>query len=159
MYGCALQDVVLIGPDPVNSSRVERCIVWVPGAPLYPIKEYASSAAFLKDLHASLLDPDYRKLIVGKVTQSLRREFARQLDRHLYIDLYQGDIKVRQARPDVRLQVRSYTLGANLWSELQAQQVRQMKADARVLAVPTGDEDRNARLARLEHWLEIGSMC
>ncbi|MGC3806765.1 hypothetical protein, partial [Enterococcus faecium] len=52
------------------------------------------------------------------------------------------------SRP-VRLPLDETAINGNLWEQLRAAQVRKILSDARAVAVPTGDEDRQARMERL----------
>ncbi|MGF6589985.1 dermonecrotic toxin domain-containing protein [Pseudomonas sp. 2835] len=156
VLGSVLDGVLLIGPDPAASNVTERCVAWIAGAPLSALKEYSSTSAFAHDLATSLQGKDYRQAILNCVPQSERRAFLHALNGALYVERYQGDEKILQPILNPRLQVQERALGGELWSRLQRLHVRRLKANARVLAVPTNDEDRAARLARLEHWLDIG---
>nr|NLU60290.1 hypothetical protein [Pseudomonas sp. BIGb0427] len=132
--------------------------VW-PGSPARrctPIKEYSSTSAFAHDLATSLQTDDYRQAILKCVPQAERPAFVRALNQALYVERFEGEEKIRQPILNPRLKVEEHALDGELWSRLQRLQVRRLKANARVLAVPTADEDRAARLARLQHWLDIG---
>ena len=156
VLGSVLDSVLLIGPDPAASSVSERCVAWIAGAPLYPLKEYSSTSAFAHDLATSLQREDYRRAILNCVPQAQRPAFMRALNKALYVERYQGEEKILQPILNPRLQVQEQVVAGELWSSVQRLQVRRLKANARVLAVPTADEDRAERLARLEHWLGIG---
>ncbi|SDQ73209.1 Leucine-rich repeat (LRR) protein [Pseudomonas sp. UC 17F4] len=156
VLGSVLDGALLIGPDPAASNVTERCVAWIAGAPLYPIKEYSSTSAFAHDLATSLQADDYRQAILKCVPQAERPAFVRALNQALYVERFEGEEKIRQPIRNPRLQVEEHALDGELWSRLQRLQVRRLKANARVLAVPTADEDRAARLARLQHWLDIG---
>ncbi|MEN5199126.1 DUF6543 domain-containing protein [Pseudomonas wadenswilerensis] len=156
VLGSVLEGVLLIGPDPAASNVTERCVAWIAGAPLYPVKEYSSTSAFAHDLAISLQSEDYRQAILNGVPQAERPSFTRALDAALYLERYRSEEKIRQPILNPRLQVQEHALGGELWSRLQRLQVRRLKANAQVLAVPTADEDRATRLARLEYWLDIG---
>lgn len=156
VLGSVLQGVLLIGPDPATSNVTERCVAWIVGAPLYPVKEYSSTSAFAHDLAISLQSDGYRQAILSCVPQAERSAFVRALDAALYLERYRGEEKIRQPILNPRLQVQEHALGGELWSRLQRLQVRRLKANARVLAVPNADEDRAAGLARLAYWLDIG---
>ncbi|WP_176470471.1 dermonecrotic toxin domain-containing protein [Pseudomonas sp. Irchel 3F5] len=155
ILGCELSDVLLIGPDPDSSNRTERCVAWIAGAPLYPLKQYNSTSDFAKDLAISLQSPGYSRAIAAKVPQALKAEFIQRLQNTLFEVRYQGNTEVRQPLAQPRLDVVERVLTGALWDTLQDLQVRRLKANARVLAVPTGDENYAARLQRLDSWLGI----
>ena len=52
---------LLIGPDRRSSDRTERLVVYIPGDPQQPVKEYASSAEFMVDLRKRLHSASYRR--------------------------------------------------------------------------------------------------
>ena len=152
---CELADVLLIGPQTDSSGSTERCVAWIAGAPLAPLKEYSSTSAFAKDLAISLQTTEYSRALAAKVPQALKGQFIRRLESTLFEVRFQGNEQIRQPIAQPRLEVSERSVEGELWSRLQALQVRQLKANARVLAVPTGDEDYQARLRRLDSWLEI----
>lgn len=156
ILGVPLHDVLLIGPDRRGSDRTERCIAFIPGAPLYPVKEYASTTAFEQDLRSSLLSPDYQAFFRRFVPLSEQGELFRQLENQLFITHWSGGVKTRVANPQARLQLEDFVIEGNLFASLQQQHVARIKDDARHWAVPNQDVDRNVRLARLEYYLGLG---
>ncbi|MGF6589984.1 dermonecrotic toxin domain-containing protein [Pseudomonas sp. 2835] len=155
IFDCELADVLLIGPPTAGSDSTERCVAWIAGAPLAPLKEYSSTSAFAKDLAISLQTTEYSRALAAKVPQALKGQFIRRLESTLFEVRFQGNEQIRQPIAQPRLQVSERIVEGELWSRLQALQVRRLKANSRVLAVPTGDEDYQARLQRLDSWLEI----
>ncbi|MCP3752542.1 DUF6543 domain-containing protein [Pseudomonas sp. SBB6] len=155
ILGCELADVLLIGPQTAGSDVTERCVAWIAGAPLAPLKEYSSASAFAKDLGISLQSTEYSRALAAKVPQALKGQFIRRLERTLFEVRFQGNEQIRQAIARPRLAVSERIVQGPLWAKLQTLQVRRLQANARVLAVPTGDEDYQARLRRLDSWLGI----
>jgi hypothetical protein len=157
LFGCALNEVLLIGPQREGSDRSERCVAYIPGAPLYPLKEYASTAAFMQELRANLLSPTYRKFFARFVAHPVQGAFFSALARQLFIKQWDADgLLAEVANPDARLVVQEFPIEGELFHALHEQQVAWLKAQARALAVPTADADYAARLERLAYWLEEG---
>ncbi|MDD1015610.1 dermonecrotic toxin domain-containing protein [Pseudomonas rubra] len=156
MLDCELGDVLLIGPPAATSAATERCIAWMAAVPSQPLKEYASTSAFASDLAAKLKSADFFSAVAAKVPQGLQGVFAQRVDRALYAPAAAADGAIREALTRPRLEIVERTIPGPLWTTLQDLQVRRLKANARVLAVPTGDEDYLTRLGRLEVWLQVG---
>ncbi|WP_046070684.1 NEL-type E3 ubiquitin ligase domain-containing protein [Pseudomonas synxantha] len=155
IFGCVLVGPLLIGPGRKDSDRVERLVVFIPNDPQQPLKEYASSGDFMADLRTRLHSLSYRRFFSRFVPQREQGMFFQQFDR-----LYKpangngaaGDYPLA-AKP-ARLPLDELAIGASLWQALREAQVRKILADARAVAVPTGDEDRQARLDRLASYLD-----
>ncbi|CRM65332.1 NEL-type E3 ubiquitin ligase domain-containing protein [Pseudomonas sp. 44 R 15] len=153
VFGCTLVGPVLIGPNRLDSERVERLVVYIPNDPQQPVKEYGSSADFMVDLRTRLHSASYRRFFSSFVPQREQGVFFKQFDA-----LYKPSngaaadypIKPRAAR----LPLAQMEISGNLWEQLRQAQVRKILADGRAVAVPTGDEDRNARLERLSSYLD-----
>lgn len=107
VLGCPLGEVVLIGPGvgaqgyaakalgwsallapgasainlltspPTNG----RFVAWIPGAPLYPLKEYPSMQAFEKDLAINLRSSVYQRLLASRVPQGDAPAFLKRPER------------------------------------------------------------------------------
>lgn len=155
LLDCELGDALLIGPSTTASASTERCVVWLAGAPAQPLKDYSSVSAFANGLVAQLKSTDFLAAMTAKVPQGLKGFFARRVDRALYVApaTAEGAMRETVARP--RLDIVEREINGPLWATLQDLQVRRLKANARVLAVPTGDEDYQTRIRRLETWLQI----
>jgi len=155
VFGSVLVGPLLIGPERKGSDRVERLVVFIPNDPQQPLKEYASSGEFMADLRTRLHSASYRRFFSRFVPQREQGVFFR----HFNV-LYKpangngvtGDYPMA-ARPP-RLPLDELKIGANLWELLREAQVRKILADARAVAVPTGDEDREARMDRLVSYLD-----
>ena len=152
VFDSVLVGPLLIGPLRKGSDRTERLVVYLPGDPQQPLKEYASSGAFMAELRTRLHSASYRRYFSQFVPV---REQGRLFRR--FNTLYQsgdttGDYPL-QANPP-RLPLDEQAIIGNLWEQLRQAQVRKIFADARAVAVPTGDEDRAARLERLLSYVD-----
>ncbi|MNJ11094.1 putative E3 ubiquitin-protein ligase ipaH7.8 [compost metagenome] len=157
MFGAPLSEVVVMGADRERSEQVEPIVVYMPGAPLCPLKEYPSAFAALQDLHINLGSPAYQVLLRQYAGKARESHVLDQLDSVLYHQVQQANgVYVRQFNPHGNLQVREEPIDAELFGYLQDRHLERLKADARVLAVPSADVDEQAREARLAYWEGIG---
>ena len=145
---------LLLGPAREGSERVERVLAYLPGDPQQPFKEYASSAEFMADLRTRLHSGAYRRFFSRFIPVREQGRFFERFNR-LYQPAEQSDATQDYPlgpRP-AALPMTEVPLVGDLWQLLAQRQVNKVFADARVLAVPTGDEDRQARLERLAGFL------
>ncbi|MPR01525.1 hypothetical protein F0169_05210 [Pseudomonas sp. MAFF 212408] len=155
VFGSVLVGPVMIGPDRKDSGRVERLVVFIPNDPQQPLKEYASSAEFMVELRGRLHSASYRRFFSRFVPQREQGVFFQQFNL-----LYKpangngaaGDYP--QVPRPVRLPLDALDINGDLWEQLREAQVRKILADARAVAVPTGDEDSKARMERLSSYLD-----
>lgn len=148
MFGSPLDGVLVFSANRVTSEEVEPIVVYLPGAPLYPLKEYASVAAFKQDLKISLLSPTYRQLFRGFVPRHEQAHFFKLMDDNLLED--------SQINYDANLRLRDVTIESELFGFIQDQQLKRIKDNARDLAVPSAKVDEAAKKARLAYWESIG---
>lgn len=144
---------LLIGPERESSTRLERVVAYIPDDPEHPVKEYASSDAFMAELRLRLHGIDYRRFFSRFVPLRDQGAFFVHFNR-LYKPTLQADAQsdfpLKPTPPRLRMSA-SYLHGS-LWETLRQKQLRKILEDARAAAVPTGDEDKKARMARLESW-------
>lgn len=161
LLGFTLRDVLVFQPRGLSG-----CVVYVPGDPDAPLKEYDSLDQFMQLLRSKLRDAHYQQDFAGFVAQRRRAEFISKL---------RDCLTPRRTRPvpgdtgliprqwvisevdenaDLRLEVDK--IPYSLVEYFHFQRMLRIKDDARALAVPTGDEDRASRQARLAHYLELG---
>lgn len=153
IFGIELVGPLLIGPSRSASDRVERLAVYLPNDPSHPLKEYASSAEFMADLRAQLHSSAYRRYFSQFIPVRQQGVFFAQFN-----TLYQpagltaqSDFPL-QSRPE-KLPMDETSIEGNPWLQLRQRAIEKLYADARAVAVPTDDEDRNARAARLQSYL------
>ena len=156
MLDVDLSAILLIGPDRQSSDRVERLVVYIPGDPVQPLKEYASSTDFEVDLKARLHKAAYRVFFSRFIPQGQQGEFLRSLAKHLdpsESHSHSEDYTPLANQRRVRLSFGEKSVQGNVWEHLRQDRVDKIINDARALAVPTGDEDQQARLKRMESYL------
>lgn len=153
IFGVELVGPLLIGPDRVNSRRVERVVAYIPGDPEHPVKEYASSGECMVELRHRLHGIAYRRFFSRFVLLRDQGNFFAQFN-HLYqpseaVD-DQADFPLKS--PLRNLPMETSGVPEPLWESLRLRQLQKIQLDARAVAVPTGDEDKKARLARLDSY-------
>lgn len=155
VFDIELVGPLLIGPDLESSRRVVPVVAYLPGDPEHPLKAYASSAAFMAELRRRLHGSAYRRFFSRFVPLRQQGIFFRQF-KHLYQIAPTVD---DQADYPLKWSLRHLPMGTvpipgDLWGSLRLRQIEKIQADARAVAVPTGDEDKKARLARLDSYLD-----
>jgi hypothetical protein len=144
---------LLIGPEREKSARLERVVAYLPDDPEHPVKEYASSVEFMVELRRRLHGIEYRRFFSRFVPLGEQGAFFERFNR-LFKPASQtdakGDFPLTSNPP--RLPMSASDIRGALWETLRQNQLRKILQDARTAAVPTGDEDKKARLARLESW-------
>lgn len=159
LLGDPLHDIVLLGPErrAQFGGGAMPCLVWIPGDPRAPLKQYTSSAAFSTDLAGRLTKPDYLTFFLSFVAQQNRAEFKRRLHDRLWRS-EEGDggkkIVVINTRP--QLDISEAIVAGELFAHLHNRHVAWLKAEARWVAVPTEVLDSAQRLERWEGWLQNG---
>lgn len=155
IFGSLLVGPLLIGPDRQSSERIERVVVYIPNDPQQPIKEYASSADFMADIRQRLHSASYRRFFSRFVPQREQGRFFsqfNQLFRPANGSATGGDYPLQPGL--ARLPITDVAIAGNLWERLVQAHTRKILSDARAVAVPTEDEDRKTRMARLESFFE-----
>ena len=178
LYGLTLGEVLLIGPYrswwPVlewentgisgvplmKHSDREPLLVYMPGAPSNPLKEYPSLEAFQYELGLNLRLPEYQQLCAGLVPQGSAQTFLARLNHQLFQkkpDPKGIEAPVYVDEVDLRLSVIGIeTAPAELFATLNTLHLERLKANARVLAVPTADADAKLLQDRLDYYLGLG---
>ncbi|WP_248732277.1 DUF6543 domain-containing protein [Pseudomonas sp. MWU13-2517] len=141
LLGVELVGPLLIGPRRKRAPRVERLVVYLPDDPQQPLKEYANLYEFLADLGERLKSMEYRRFFSRFVPVSRQGAFFNKIDA-----LCRPSRTVKPAE----LEMDEATVKGDLWQHRYQASVDKILADARAVAVPTGDEDAKARAARLE---------
>ncbi|MBO0494796.1 DUF6543 domain-containing protein [Pseudomonas sp. Marseille-Q1929] len=155
VFGAVLVGPLLIGPQRQGSRRAERLVAWLPNDPVQPLKEYANSGDFMADLRVRLHSASYRRFFSRFIPAREQGTFFQQFNRLYRPDEGLGrDSDYPQQSRLPNLPVDEFLITGNLWHALRQSQVRKIFGDARAVAVPTGDENRQARLQRLQSYVE-----
>jgi hypothetical protein len=155
MLGVQLRGAMFIGPVSEPADDDYRCVIYMPGDPDHPLKEYSTFQKFELELSGRLRDPDFRRFFM---------RFLPMGDRSLFLTGL--DVRLLKARPN-QFPVSSTFLPLtgidlegdakqNLFLAIFQHRSVQVRADTRLLVVPTDDEDEKTRLARLDTYKAIG---
>lgn len=154
--GIALQRAVLLQ---ANLSGQDACVLYLPGDPQHPVREYDSLQACADHLRERLRQPAFLAYFMGLMALAERADFAQRLRNTLtplpFWALNPGD-EQRASDPQADLKLRAYPQSGPLLPWWTRRQVAAALADARGLVVPNEDEDRQTREARLMLWQSVG---
>lgn len=153
MFGVPLGNAWLLRGGAGEDGR-RPVIVYMPGAALYPLKEYASLRAFTDDLRISLGQRGYQQLLCSYVPKAQEVAFAERLRTHLYT--YYSTVYDSQLDPAANLQLASQPIGGDFFKWQQDRHLLTLKADAKALIVPSADVDARASAARWAYWENWG---
>ncbi|HEF4761828.1 TPA: hypothetical protein SAN82_004286 [Pseudomonas putida] len=154
VYGIELVGPLLIGPSRENSSRVERLAVYLPDDPQQPLREYASVSDFMAELRARLHKSDYRRFFSRFIPLRQQGVFFEKFNQAYKPADVEAQADYPLIEKPVKLPLDEAPVRGDLWQQQRQRMINKIYIDARAVAVPTGDEDRNARLARLQSYLD-----
>ncbi|SEL40056.1 C-terminal novel E3 ligase, LRR-interacting [Pseudomonas agarici] len=146
-----LIDILIVRTD----DHARSWVVYIPGDPFHPVRQYPSRAAFEDHLREKLRTLDYLKFFVRFIPQ---RERARFIDRlYARLDPKRWNGYFYQPTPDPRanLDLAGELIGSYLFRQRYQQKVETFFDDALFIAVPTADKDRQSLTAHLQHYLNI----
>ncbi|NWA03033.1 dermonecrotic toxin domain-containing protein [Pseudomonas gingeri] len=163
MLGVDLSDILLFGAG--HGGTLQRCVAYVPGDDRQPIRHYASTTAFMIELRTRLHGAGYRRFFSRFIPIREQAAFFSALkkrldpaDRHDMWDDYRLDPGLRVGLELVErpLRVDSRAALERVLADACELKIGRMLGDARSLAVPTNDEDREARIARFMAMFDAG---
>lgn len=149
--------------DTYNQSRlVGHLVVYIPDDPDHPLKEYASFTEFMTTLTGQLIRADYQAFFSRFVAQKDKglffaranerfKTFKWQQRKPLDMGPWWRETAVENPDPEPI----TNPLTGDLWLSVFNDRRAKLIADARQIAVPTGDEDAKSRWARLTSYLGI----
>ncbi|WP_395607783.1 NEL-type E3 ubiquitin ligase domain-containing protein [Pseudomonas sp. B22129] len=149
-----------------------RIIVWIPGDPLEPLKEYRSIEAFFKQWVIKLRSPSYQRFVAGLLPQDQAPTFWRRLKSQLKVlrwnphpvrpgpnynpKVFANGIYESVWNDDVKLHAKESFIDTEVFGHLYEKHLVRVKSNAKLLAVPTEQVDHDAWVNRLMHWAEWG---
>lgn len=149
-----LTGIMLLAGDSERSSRVEPLLVYIPDDPQHPIKEYPSTLAFKATLTEQLRSTEYQRFFARFVAHEHRGAFFAALDQYLNVVAWHppqpGDSQPAWRRTRVDNPVLRFDMErvqGDPWQWLYQDSLNKILNDARIIAVPTADEDRQSRWA------------
>ncbi|PTR22385.1 NEL-type E3 ubiquitin ligase domain-containing protein [Pseudomonas sp. GV085] len=136
-------------------------IAWVPDDPDHPLKEYASLTDFMKTLIGQLRESDYQVFFSRFVAQKDKAIFFSRVNERLKTLTWQrrepldmGPWWRETPVENPNAQPVTHLISDDLWDRLFRERRDKAIADARLIAVPTDDEDASARWKRLSNYLD-----
>ena len=139
--------VALYGVQLIESTVDGRCVVLMPGEPDHPIKQYPSFKAFAAALGEKLKQTDYRSYFGALAGEKFAAPFIQRLLQRL--DSPAGDWLQR-------LNLEKRQVVGDLFELQHNDRLIKTYQDARVMAVPTADEDTIALERERRRYLDAG---
>ncbi|OAJ48322.1 NEL-type E3 ubiquitin ligase domain-containing protein [Pseudomonas marginalis] len=149
-----------------------RFIVYIPGDPVSPVKEYATASEFSKDLAIKLRSPQYQHFFSGFVPQDESAQFFRRLKLQLKVHrwnpnpvyprssynpgAYAGGIYEEVWNEALNLGMEEDFIDGEVFDARYDFHLARIKSNAKLLAIPTADVDHKAWIERLKHYAEWG---
>ncbi|WP_369990056.1 NEL-type E3 ubiquitin ligase domain-containing protein [Pseudomonas xanthosomatis] len=147
LLGRKVRGVVALEVRDAPGQPVTGVIAWIPGDEQQPVSRHASWAALYQSMAERLLQPAFRAFF-GR--------FISERDRPKFFGRLKALQRVAEPGSAVELDGRNLAIDGKLFAHLRALQLEKLLDDARVLAVPTGDEDEVDRHERLEGMIAAG---
>lgn len=151
LFGVTLNGAMFIGPVKKHDDDDNRCVVYLPGDPLHPLKEFASFTDFEVELSRRLRHDGYRRWFMRYIKLAERSAFLKNLDEKLL-----SPNTSPLPRHTVYVSLSGDDITGDIFQQTFRQYSDQVMADARILIVPTDDEDEKSRLERLQTYASIG---
>lgn len=150
MFDVTVNGAMFIGPVEEHDDDDYRCVVYLPDDPLHPLKEYASFTDFEVELSKRLRTSAFQKFFMRYIKLGERSAFLQALEKRL-------SVPVSSPLPatSVYVSLSGVDIQGDMFEEIFRQYANQVIADARLLVVPTDDEDEKSRLDRLETYKAI----
>lgn len=161
LLGCKLRGALLF-----KVAEQSRCTVYLPGEPDNAVQSYPSLEHFTQTLRTKLRSEAYQRYFDRFIPERSKSAFFRRLHErlapHVLHSVARGKgfhrqlISVSEVDQNAFLDLEAIEVGGALGDVFYLHHMLQVKDDARVLAVPTDDEDRKTRDQRLAEWLDYG---
>ncbi|WP_300730411.1 NEL-type E3 ubiquitin ligase domain-containing protein [Pseudomonas sp.] len=152
-----LPGVVVFWPQGLPAGDVQRCIVYLPHSPEQSLHEFATFDLFKHTLREWLKSPLWVTYFLNLSPLRYRAEFKRRIDgRNVTWDSL---LLVRSpviTEPALFAVTQAVAQAADPFRVAWALQLARLKDDARLLVVPTADEDSKSRQARQATYLNTG---
>ncbi|SDQ64469.1 Leucine rich repeat-containing protein [Pseudomonas sp. UC 17F4] len=133
--------------EPNGYSDVLSVVLYIPDDPLKPLKQYTSWDAAYSALAARFAQAGYARFF---------QRFVSERDRGAFLTTLRRLLTQGSTGSAIELDGRHFAFAGPLLATLSAARIAKIEDDARVLAVPTDDEDRTERSQRLQEYQEIG---
>ncbi|AMA46964.1 NEL-type E3 ubiquitin ligase domain-containing protein [Pseudomonas alabamensis] len=147
LLGKCIRGVVTFEQRDVPDGAIQSITAWIPQDPSSSVSQHASWEALYQWLGKRLRSERYRTFFARFISERDRPAFTETLLR-----LHEA---TERGTP-LQLDGRHFAIDGPLFGYLCTLHTRKMLDDARVLAVPTGDEDLASRHARLQASINAG---
>ena len=160
-----LTGIMVLAGDLERAAGVEPLVVYIPDDPQHPIKEYPSTLAFRATLTGQLRSSAYQAFFARFIAHEQRGDFFAELDQQL------NEMTWHPSQPDApqpawrrtpvenpRLRFEMHRIQGNPWQWLYQDKLNKILNDARIIAVPTADEDRQSRWALWDNLERVASI-
>ncbi|MGX1020165.1 hypothetical protein AB7M33_002841 [Pseudomonas sp. Y3 TE3536] len=147
LLGKCLHGVVAIEIQDRDQAYLRGILLWIPGDPQQPVQVFESWWAFYQAMGLRLRDPHYAAFMARFIAERDRVAFFGTLKR-LLSSSAEGAV--------LQLDGRDFAINQPVFAFLRASRIDKMLDDARVLAVPTADEDSKTRDERLRGYQQAG---
>ncbi len=161
LLGCRLRGALLF-----KSTEQTRCVVYLPGEADGAIQSWPSLEHFTQALRTKLRSDLYQRYFDRFIPERSKGAFFKRLHErlapHVLHSVARGKgfhrqlISVSEVDQNAFLDLEAIEVGGALGDVFYLHQLLRLKDDARVLAVPTDDEDQKTRDQRLADWLNYG---
>lgn len=146
LLGRRVHSVLALEVRSSADQALEGVILWIPHDPKTPMTRHTNWEVLSQYLGLRFLEPSYRRFFARFIAERDRNNFYRVLEE-----------RVSQAPvTGVELDARDLAISTPVFEYLRKQYVDKLSDDAKVLAVPTGVEDEEDRVARLQAYGELG---
>ncbi|MFJ4346297.1 dermonecrotic toxin domain-containing protein [Pseudomonas sp. NPDC089401] len=152
-FGIPLHEMLFIASEPAGQQG--PVFVYDPASD-DPLSAFASLGEAHRQLHARLLQEDYRKRFVGLALQAQQAELNEHLRRALFSHPEAQQADALGPHDALHLDARELPRPNRPWAALESAHQVRLRADARSIAVPTAEVDARVRQRNLEHWLDMG---
>lgn len=165
IMGARLTGIMLLATDLECASTAVPLVAYIPDDPQHPIKEYPSTQAFSAALTEQLRSAAYQRFFARFVAHERRGYFFSALDGLLNVVKWHPHQpndprptwrRTPVASPNMHISVRR--VAGDPWRWLYRDTLNKILNDARVMAVPTEDEDRQSRWALWDSLENVASI-
>lgn len=147
VLGKCVQGVVVVEVWDSQGSRLQNLLLWTPGDPEQPVRQYSSWQALYQALGGRLREASYARYFSRFIAETDRVAFCTKLE-HL--------LTATKVGTELELDGRNFPITEPLFAYLRAQRLNKILGDAKALAVPTGVEDAASRNQRLKGYENAG---
>ncbi|WP_459206481.1 NEL-type E3 ubiquitin ligase domain-containing protein [Pseudomonas sp. MLB6B] len=147
LLGKCIRGVVGFEQREAGKGALSSITLWIPQDPAGPVTQHRSWEGLYGWLGERLRAPGYRRFFA---------RFISERDRPAFVQAMARVLKSAPRGTPAQLDGRNLGIDAPLFVHLRRLQTAKMLDDARLLVVPTGDEDLTSRHARLQAQLGAG---